>query len=76
MGDIEDAVARLALGGEIEAVNIQWLALQPALKGGGRNQVVEGHRQFKTIFLREEGIHIKDSQLAHRRGLDREDQLG
>ena len=75
MGNIEDAMARFTLGGEIEAVNIEWLALQPTLKGGGRNQVVEGHRQFKTIFLREEGIHIKDPQLAHRWGLDRQDQL-
>ncbi|OQA19379.1 MAG: hypothetical protein BWY63_01743 [Chloroflexi bacterium ADurb.Bin360] len=76
MGDVENRMAGSAIRRTEETGNIQRLPLEPALEGGRSDDVVERHRQAKTVLLREEGIHIKDPELANRWVLNRKDNFG
>ena len=73
--NVKNAVAWFAFGRKEKVVHIEGVAFEPGLKSRRRHEAVERHRQLKAVFLREEGIHIENAQLAHRRILDTQNQF-
>ncbi len=75
MGDVEDAVTGLSLLGVEKAIDVQWLAFQPALEARRGYEAVERHRQLEAVILRIEGVDIENAELVNRWALNRGDQF-
>jgi len=75
MGDVEDADARLALRRVEQALNVQRLALHPALEAGRSDDVVQFHRQGEAVLFGEERVHVEDAQPGEGRLLHLEDHV-
>jgi len=72
--EIENAVARFAVGREEESADIERLPLQPVLEGWRGDEIVECHREGEAVFFGVELRDREDAQLLKRRGLHLHDQ--
>ena len=76
VGQVEHAVAGLALGRPQQAGDVQGHALQPGLEGGRGQDVVQPHGQGHPLAGREEGFQVEHPQFVERWVLHLQNQFG
>ena len=72
--DRDDGDARLALGREQQALDVERLALEPHAEAGRGEQVVHRHRELEPVLGGIEGLDVEHADLVERRLLDGADQ--
>ena len=70
MGNVDDRQPRLFIGRVEQLLHVERIAFHPGREAGGRQQIVQLHRQRRAIFDRKERFEIDEADFRKRRRLD------